>query len=95
MLRLCRTLVLVAACTFELAGPSPAMAQAFNSHSADTLEEFWTKRRRRLRRIVVWSALGVVLASAGIIMILNRVDRDVARKAIREKQLERERNGIA
>ncbi len=97
MLRLCRVLVLLAACLFELAGPCPVHAQAFNNTSSnfDEMEFYWNKKRKRYRKIIIWSIIGVVATSAGIFIMLNKADRNVARKALREQQLERERRGLA
>lgn len=97
MLRLCRVLVLLAACVFELAGPCPVHAQAFNNtySGADELEYYWNKKRKRYRKIIIWSVIGVISASIGIFMMLNAADRKVARKALLEQQLERQRKGLA
>jgi hypothetical protein len=95
MRRKLQVFVLLAACFIELAGASPAIGQTYNSFDDPEVMEQFAKKRRKIRRYVIFGVAGLVGVTAVIFIFLNSIDRSVARKAVREWELQRERNGLA
>jgi hypothetical protein len=95
MRRQVRILILLAACVLELSGPAPSLAQAYTYDDAQMVETYWTKKKRRQRKFIIYGVLGLISLAGCVFFGLNAMDRNAARKALRKRQLEREQSGIA
>jgi hypothetical protein len=92
MLRSIRHVVLVAGCVFALAGPAPSTAYAYGSYDdTPSVDTSWSKKKRHERRMIMFAGLGVILSIVLVLVGLNAMDRGAERKAIRQRELERER----
>jgi len=90
-----RVLALVLASLLELGAAAPAQAQMVGYQEADMIDDYSTRCKKRYQKRVI---SGTIFGGVGFILVafiaLNMADKKAARRALMQRQQDRQDRGL-